>query len=354
MRAPRRSPGGQSGRPFPRMGRFALPPLGRLLPLVLLLCAGLAAPCLVAPCLARGGDQPPPLEKHRLILDWFPNADHVPLYVARDMGIFRKYGLEIEFIPPADPNDPLKLVAAGQAAFAISYQPSVTIARAEGLPVKSIGVLIDHPLSCLLYLTKSGIKTAADLRGKKIGYSVETIDLPMLRVVAARGGLKPGDYTPVNIRFNLTSSLLTGQVDAVMGAYWTYELLELRRENQPAAYLALEKQGVPRYSEVVIISSDAFLKTGRDAARRLVLAIQDGIAFSRAQPARAFAVFASTNPEANEALDREAFGITLPLFANSQVQPREGWTRWTRFAHEHGLIDHVVPTDDLLLNVAAP
>jgi len=338
-----------SGRPSRGQG-FAPPaPLQRrLFPLLPLIA------CLLALPAAAHGQPAPPLRQYRLILDWFPNADHVPLYVARDMGLFKKHGLEIEFVPPADPNDPLKLVAAGQAAFAIGYEPSVIIARAEGLPVKSIGVLIDHTLSCLLYLKKSGIQTAADLRGKKIGYSVETIDLPLMRVVTARGGLQPGDYTPVNIRFNLTSSLLTGQVDAVMGAYWTYELLELRREKQPAAYLALEKHGVPPYSEMVVISSDAFLVTGRDAARRLVLAIQEGIAFSRAKPAQAFQVFAQSNPEANEALDREAFGKTLPLFAGSQVQAREQWARWARFAHENGIAAREVPVDDLLLNVAAP
>ena len=55
-------------------------------------------------------------EHHRLILDWFPNADHVPLYVAREAGFFEAQGLDIELLPPADPNDPLKLVAAGQAS----------------------------------------------------------------------------------------------------------------------------------------------------------------------------------------------------------------------------------------------
>jgi putative hydroxymethylpyrimidine transport system substrate-binding protein len=295
-----------------------------------------------------------PVEKVRMILDWFPNADHVPLYVARDTGIFKKFGLEVEFVPPADPNDPLKLVAAGQAAFAMSYQPSVTIARAEGLPIKAIGVLVDRPLSCLLYLKTSGIKSAADLRGKKIGYSVETLDLPLMHVVAASGGLKRGEYTPVNIRFNLTSSLLTGQVDAVMGAFWTYELLEVEREHRPGAYLTLEKNGVPHYNEMVIISSDAFLKTGRDTARRFVLAIQEGIAFSRAKPKEAFALFAKANPEAKEDLDREAFTLTLPLYAKSQVQPPEGWTRWAKFAKEHGLVNRVLTADDLLVNVAAP
>ncbi len=324
--------------------------LRRLAPVLLLwLCLALALADGVA---AQG--KPAPLQKHRLILDWFPNSDHVPLYVARDLGIFRKYGLEIEFVPPADPNDPLKLVAAGQAAFAISYQPSVTIARAAGLPVKAIGVLIDHPLSCMLFLKNSGIRTAADLRGKRIGYSVETIDLPLMRVVTASGGLKPGDYTPVNIRFNLTSSLLTGQVDAVMGAFWTYELLELEQEHRPGAYLALEKHGVPRYSEIVVISSDAFLKSGRDAARRLVLAMQEGIDYARAKPAEAFALFAKSNPEAKEELDRVAFRMTLPLFAKSQIQPRDAWTHWAKFAKEHGLISKELTADDLLVNVAAP
>ena len=294
------------------------------------------------------------LKQHRLILDWFPNADHVPLYVARELGIFRKFGLEIEFVPPADPNDPLKLVAAGQADFALSYQPSVTMARAQGLPVKAIGVLIDHPLSCMLFLKKSGIKTAADLRGKRIGYSVDSIDLPLMRVVTASGGLKPEDYTPVNIRFNLTSALLTGQVDAVMGAFWTYELLELEQEQQPGAYLALEKHGVPRYSEMVVISSDSFLKTGRDSARRLVLALQEGIAYARAKPAEAFELFAKSNPEAKAELDRAAFRLTLPLFAKSQIQPRDAWTGWAKFAKAHGLIAKDLTADDLLVNVAEP
>ena len=77
-------------------------------------------------------------EQYDLLLDWFPNADHVPLYVAVHGGFFRAEGLEIRLIPPADPNDPLKLVAAGRIPFAINYQPQVTISRSRGLPVRAI------------------------------------------------------------------------------------------------------------------------------------------------------------------------------------------------------------------------
>ncbi|MCK5552961.1 MAG: ABC transporter substrate-binding protein, partial [Deltaproteobacteria bacterium] len=61
--------------------------------------------------------------KVSLMLDWFPNADHVPVYVARDKGFFAKGGLDVEILVPANPNDPPKLVAVGTVDFGISYQP---------------------------------------------------------------------------------------------------------------------------------------------------------------------------------------------------------------------------------------
>ena len=62
-------------------------------------------------------------------MDWFPNPDHAPVYVAKAKGFFAEQGLDVDIMVPADPNDPLKLVAAGKINFAISYQPSVITAR---------------------------------------------------------------------------------------------------------------------------------------------------------------------------------------------------------------------------------
>ena len=55
-------------------------------------------------------------EKFTVLLDWFVNPDHGPLFVALERGEFAKRGLEVKFIAPADPNDPPKLVAAGRAS----------------------------------------------------------------------------------------------------------------------------------------------------------------------------------------------------------------------------------------------
>jgi putative hydroxymethylpyrimidine transport system substrate-binding protein len=290
-------------------------------------------------------------ERHQLILDWFPNADHVPLYVARDGGFWSKQGLDIEMIAPADPNDPLKLVAAGRADFAINYQPNVTIARSQGLPVRSIGVLVEHPLSSLAFLKKRGFRTPADLKGKRIGYSVQDLELALLRGLTAAGGLKPDDYTTVNVNFNLTSSLLSGQVDAVIGAYWNYELTELELEGVPGDYFALTDYGVPDYYELVVISNDRFLADHRDAARRLVLGLQAALDFTRAKPEEALALYLKANPEVRKELDTKAFTRVQGQFAQSQEQSAAKWERFARFAQEQGILKAAPASADLFSNL---
>ena len=114
----------------------------------------------------------PAQEKLTVMLDWFINPDHGPLFVALERGYFTERGLEVEFIEPADRNDPPKLVAAGLADVAISYQPQLHLQINEGLPIMRIGTLVATPLNSLVVLEDGPIRSIADLRGKKIGFSV--------------------------------------------------------------------------------------------------------------------------------------------------------------------------------------
>ena len=64
-------------------------------------------------------------DKVRVLLDWFVNPDHAALVIAKQRGFFARHGLDVDLIAPADPNAPPKLVAAGQADYAVSYQPTL-------------------------------------------------------------------------------------------------------------------------------------------------------------------------------------------------------------------------------------
>ena len=85
-----------------------------------------------------------------LILDYLPNPDHVGIYMAQARGEFRKAGLDVKIVTPTDPAAPLKLLAAGRADLAISYEPEVLLARDKNLGVLSVGALAQQPLTSLM------------------------------------------------------------------------------------------------------------------------------------------------------------------------------------------------------------
>ena len=293
------------------------------------------------------------MEKVTLLLDWFPNVDHAPLYVAQENKVFAKHGLEVELLWGGDPDAPLKLVAAEKYPFAVSYQQSVTIARAseEVLPVKSIGLLVEHPLNTISFLKKTGIKTPADFKGKKIGYTVAPLDVLLFNAIAANAGLSEDDYELINVSTNISASLLSGQIDAVIGPFRNYEINELKLEGAEADYFALEKHGIPDYYELVIVSNDAYLEKHPEIAKKLMTAIQESIQFTKENPDDALKLFFKANPDARKDLEELAFRDTLDVFATTQVQSAEKWDAFAKFAYEKGLISKTIEATDCFINV---
>ena len=303
--------------------------------------------------LLTGCQQKTEMEEVTLLLDWAPNIDHAPLYVAQENKIFAKHGLEVELLWGGDPDAPLKLVAAGEYPFAVSYQQSVTIARAseEVLPVKSIGLLVEHPLNTISFLKKTGIKTPADFKGKKIGYTVAPLDVLLFNAIAANAGLSEDDYELINVGTNIVAPMLSGQIDAVIGPFRNYEINLLKLEGAEAGYFALEKHGIPDYYELVIITNDAYLEKHPEITKKLMTAIQEAIALTKENPDNSLQLFFKANPDANKELEELAFRDTLDVFATTQVQSVEKWDAFARFAHEKGLISKKVEAEDCFVNI---
>ena len=93
------------------------------------------------------GERNDSVESVKLALDWYPNANHIGLYIAQEKGYFKEENLEVEIYTPSDPSTVLQTVASGSDNFGINYQPDVLIARSEGVPVVSILGMVQHPLN---------------------------------------------------------------------------------------------------------------------------------------------------------------------------------------------------------------
>jgi len=145
--------------------------------------------------------------KITVLLDWFVNPDHAPLYVAMEKGFFKEKGLEVEFIAPSNPNDPPKLVAAKKADLAVSYQNQHHLHVDQGLPLVRVATLIATPRNSLVVLEDGPIKALSDLKGRVIGYSVGGFETLFVQIMLIQAGLTMKDVKLVNVNFSLAPSM---------------------------------------------------------------------------------------------------------------------------------------------------
>ena len=285
-------------------------------------------------------------EKLTLMLDWFPNVDHLPIYVARHQGFFAQQGLDIDILSPSETSDALKLAAAGKVDIAISYEPQTIIAAARGLEITVMGRLIEHPLTTLLFLKGKGIETPGDLNGKKIGYTVPGLMDVLLDAFARLNAIE--NYSAVNVGFSIVQSLTAGKVDAVMGPFKTYETVTMAHKGYEVGYFELEKWGIPDYDELVLVASRKTMNQKRDALSKISLILDRAIQYARANPEEALEHYFEEVPEADRKIEKDAFALTMPYYAHHQTLDVDRWQQFADFALKYGLIDRAVDVKPIL------
>jgi len=291
-------------------------------------------------------------DKMTVLLDWFINPDHGPIIVAQEKGFFSDQGLEVEIIAPADPSDPPKLVAAGQADLAISYQPQLHLQVAEGLPLVRVGTLVATPLSCLLVLENGPIKTIADLKGGKVGYSVAGVEEALLTAILTKHGLTTSDIELVNVNWSLSPSLMSGQVDAVLGAYRNFELNQMKIEGVEGKCFYIEEEGVPTYDELIYVANKD--KMDVDKIRRFLRATELATQYIVNHPQQSWEVFSGSSTELQDQLNEMAWADTLPRFAlRPEALDAGRYNRFENFLAAAGLIETTRPVADLAIDLGA-
>lgn len=253
-------------------------------------------------------------DKVELLLDWFINPDHAPLIVAQQQGYFAEQDLEVSMVEPADPSMPPKLVAAGKADLALTYQPQLHVMVDEELPLTRIGTLIATPLNSLVVLEDGPVKSIADLKGRKVGYSVGGYEEALMRAMLAPHDLSLDDIEMVNVNWSLSPSLIAGKVDAVIGAYRNFELNQMDLEGHPGRAFYIEEEGVPAYDELILVINNK--DRGDDRYARFVSALEKATQYIVNHPDAAWKSFVSYKPdELDTELNRRAWADTLSRFA---------------------------------------
>ena len=318
----------------------------------------LCAAALVAGCgereepLGPGGER-----KLELMLDWVPNPDHAGIYAADGRGFFKTVGLDVNIRRPADPSAPIKQAAAGRVDLAISYEPEVLRARAGGQKVVSVAAIVPRPLASVVSLPPDDVPDAAALRGKKIGTTGIDYQDAFLDHMLRRAKVDPGGVERVRVGFDLQKALLTKKVDATLGGFENVEVVELGLKGKRPTHFTVDEAGIPKYDELVLVTSETTLREKRDEIRSFIGALARGTRLAQNEPEVAAGFLSRANRELDPKLQLE--GTRKTPFAQPAGKPfgyqdPEAWTRFADFMRTSGILREEVAAEEAFTNDLLP
>ncbi len=270
-----------------------------------------------------------------LWLDWYPNSDHAGIYVAMARGYYARRGLAVQARVPSGSADALKLVAAGNGDLAVSYEPSLLLARKNKVPVVATAAIVQSPLNCVMTLRISGITRPRQLVGKTVAVAGVESDYTDIAAMVRHDGGDPAKVKTVAVDYGLLPQLFKGRVDAVEGVYWTWEALQAQRQGYKVNVMRLDRYGVPSYDELIFATGAGQLAREGATLKLFQQATFEGYAYAAAHPAEAARILL----KAPGVLSKDAGLIeqSIRLLASSERDARGRYgalsaARWQAYA----------------------
>ncbi len=292
-----------------------------------------------------------------VVLDWYPNAIHTFLYEAIDKGYFAEEGLSVNLISPAESVDALTFVATKRATIGLTYPMEVIDAANTDISVRAIGAVTQSMLSCLTTLGDSGITAdLSALKGKTIGYNGTAGDEAIIRTIAKNAGLGENDYTLMNVGFDLTTALTTGNAVMTAGMMENDEIVTMRNNGYDVVTYAYSDYGLPEMYDIVMVANDEAYQADPDLYAAFLRASSQGFADMKASEEESLTIIMNEmNTDDNpldEAQQRESYEILLPKMETEDAaflsMTEEKWQEIIDWMSASGLLENEVTAEDVM------
>lgn len=298
-----------------------------------------------------------PPKEVSVTLDGYSGPENLGILMADWEDYFEEAGLEMTVYSPNEPNRVVDYTANGTVDVGIAREPELVLAQSEGVPVVAIGSLISEPTASMIWLGKSQIKDVSDLRGKTIGTAGLPIQEELLKVVLAGSGLSLNDVELKSSGYNMVPALAKGKVDAIFGASWNLEGIQLEELGLDPVVTKVQDLGIPDYAEYVVIVRRDRLKKEPQLFQGLMAAVTRGAVTAIEDPNLAFeAVDEDVESDYRVTSDvrKAQVDATVPLLSESgemdpaQAQALVDWMQ------SEGIIPKKIPVSSLISNRFLP
>lgn len=276
------------------------------------------------------------------VLDWTPNTNHTGIYIAQEKGYFAEHGLDVTIIQP--PEDGAEaLVGAGKAEFGVSFQETVTQARAQDVPIVSIAAVIAHNTSGFASPVDRGITEPAQYEGHTYGGWGSPIEAAILEALVEGDG---GDPTAVkNVNIGSTSVLQAFRRDIDLGwvfAGWDVPLAAAQGTELNLQLVRDYDEALDYYTPV-LITNESLIAEDPETVQAFVDAARAGYEDAIADPDAAAQTLLDAVPDldADQVRASQAY-LAAEYQSDSPVwgyQREEVWAGFTGWLEDHEIIE---------------
>ena len=227
-----------------------------------------------------------PLKKATLMPLWSPQAQFAGYYVALEKGIYARHGIDLKILPAGPGYSPEQMLKNGSADFAVLWLTTALRQRANGTQLVNLAQLVQRSSLLLISRKSSGIKSVADLNGRKVGLWAGDLSLPP-RILFARQGIKVREV-PQSYTVNL---FLRGGIE-VTSAMWYNEyhtILSSGVDADELSVIPLHEQGI-QFPEDGIYTLERTLKKDPALAKAFVAASLEGWRYAFDHPDEALEI----------------------------------------------------------------
>ena len=126
-------------------------------------------------------------DKLVLQLKWVTQSQFAGYYVAKDKGLYKDVGLDVEIRPGGPDINPSQVIAGGGADVVVDWMPSALATREKGVPLVNIAQPFQKSGMELTCRKETGIKTPADFKGRTLGVWFGGNEYPFLSWMSTLG-----------------------------------------------------------------------------------------------------------------------------------------------------------------------
>ncbi|MET3505270.1 ABC transporter substrate-binding protein [Halalkalibacter oceani] len=223
-----------------------------------------------------GGEASTELDPVNIQLKWVPQAQFAGVFVAKEKGFFEEQGIDVEIIPGGPDVIIEQQVVNGAADVGITAVDSLLVNRDNGLPIISIGQILQKSSNRLVAKKSTGIDSVEKMKGKKIGSWMGSQQFQVLAFLEKHGLNPQLDIELVRQGFTM-DQFFNDQLDVASASiYNEYHVILENSYTEDDLYVYSVEDAGTAMLEDVLIATEEWAEDNRDLAIRTVRAVIQG------------------------------------------------------------------------------